>query len=40
MMKVRLYKDCDIDFLDQKRFPTTQKGKYTYSPTKNVVMHI
>ena len=36
-MMLKIYKDCDIDFLDQKRFPTTQKGKHN-SPTKNVVM--
>jgi hypothetical protein len=30
------YKSCDIDFLDQKRFPTKEKGKYN-TPTKNVV---
>jgi hypothetical protein len=30
------YKKCDIDFLEQKRFPTKEKGKYN-TPTKNVV---
>ena len=35
MMKTN-YKSCDIDFLDQKRFPTKEKGKYN-TPTKNVV---
>ena len=30
------YKDCDIEFLDQKRFPAKDKGKYN-TPTKNVV---
>ena len=32
-MKVN-YK-CDIEFLEQKRFPTKEKGKYN-TPTKNV----
>ena len=36
MMK-KTYQDCEIDFLDQKRFPTKEKGKHN-SPTKNVVM--
>ena len=35
MMKVN-YKKCDIEFLEQKRFPTKEKGKYN-TPTKNVV---
>jgi hypothetical protein len=35
MMQVT-YKDCGIEFLDQKRFPTKDKGKYN-TPTKNVV---
>ena len=30
------YKKCEIDFLDQKRFPTKDKGKYN-TPTKNIV---
>ena len=30
------YEKCDIEFLEQKRFPTTEKGKYN-TPTKNVV---
>jgi len=30
------YKDCGIEFLDQKRFPTKDKGKYN-TPTKNIV---
>ena len=30
------YKKCDIEFLDQKRFPTKDKGKYN-TPTKNIV---
>ena len=36
MMKTN-YKKCDIDFLEQKRFPTKEKGKYN-TPTKNIVM--
>ena len=36
-MMLKIYKDCEIDFLDQKRFPTKEKGKHN-SPTKNVVM--
>ena len=35
MMKVN-YKKCEIEFLDQKRFPRKEKGKDN-SPTKNVV---
>ena len=31
------YKKCDIQFLEQKRYPTKEKGKYN-TPTKNVVM--
>jgi hypothetical protein len=30
------YEKCDIEFLEQKRFPTTEKGKYN-TPTKNIV---
>jgi len=30
------YKKCEIEFLDQKRFPTKDKGKYN-TPTKNIV---
>ena len=30
------YKKCDIQFLEQKRFPAKEKGKYN-TPTKNVV---
>ena len=30
------YKNCGIQFLEQKRFPTKEKGKYN-TPTKNVV---
>ena len=36
MMKAN-YKKCDIQFLEQKRFPTKEKGKYN-TPTKNIVM--
>ena len=36
MMKAN-YKKCDIQFLEQKRYPTKEKGKYN-TPTKNVVM--
>ena len=35
MMKTT-YKECQIEFLDQKRFPTKDKGKYN-TPTKNIV---
>ena len=35
MMKTN-YKHCDIQFLEQKRYPTTEKGKYN-TPTKNIV---
>ena len=35
MMEVT-YKDCGIEFLDQKRFPAKDKGKYN-TPTKNIV---
>ena len=36
-MMLKIYKDCEIDFLDQKRFPTKEKGNHN-SPAKNVVM--
>ena len=36
MMKTN-YKKCDIQFLEQKRYPTKEKGKYN-TPTKNIVM--
>ena len=36
-MMLKIYKDCEIDFLDQKRFPTKEKGRHN-SPTKNVVV--
>ena len=36
MMKSN-YKQCDIQFLEQKRYPTKEKGKYN-TPTKNIVM--
>jgi len=35
MMKTN-YKHCDIQFLEQKRYPAKEKGKYN-TPTKNVV---
>ena len=35
MMSVT-YKDCDIEFLDQKRYPAKDKGVYN-TPTKNIV---
>ena len=35
MMKTN-YKHCDIQFLEQKRYPSTVKNKYN-TPTKNVV---
>ena len=35
MMQV-IYKDCEIQFLEQKRFPSKESGKYN-SSTKNVV---
>jgi len=35
-MMESIYKSCDVQFLDQKRFPTKEKGKYTAS-VKNVV---
>ena len=30
------YRECEIQFLEQKRFPTKEKGKHN-SSTKNVV---
>jgi hypothetical protein len=35
-MMEETYKDCGIEFLDQKRFPRKEKGKDN-TPTKNVV---
>ena len=35
MMK-KTYKDCKIEFLEQKRFPSKEKGKHN-TPTKNIV---
>ena len=35
MMEVN-YRKCDIKFLEQKRYPTKEKGKYN-TPTKNIV---
>ena len=31
-----MYRECELQFLDQKRFPTKEKGKHN-SSTKNVV---
>jgi len=31
-----IYRECEIQFLEQKRFPTTEKGKHN-SSTKNIV---
>jgi hypothetical protein len=37
---VHTYRECEIEFLDQKRFPTKEKGRHN-SSTKNVVkIHI
>jgi hypothetical protein len=33
---VTTYRECEIQFLDQKRFPVKDKGKYN-SSTKNIV---
>ena len=35
MMQV-IYKDCEIEFLEQKRFPSKEAGKYN-SSTKNII---
>ena len=35
MMQVT-YKDCQIEFLEQKRYPSKESGKYN-SSTKNVI---
>ena len=35
-MMESIYKSCDVKFLDQKRFPAKERGKYTAS-VKNVV---
>ena len=35
MMKSN-YKECGLEFIEQKRYPTKEKGKYN-TPTKNVV---
>ena len=35
-MMMKTYENCDIEFMEQKRFPTKEKGKYNTS-TKNVV---
>ena len=31
-----IYKDCEIEFLEQKRFPSKEAGKYN-SSTKNII---
>ncbi len=31
-----IYKDCEIEFLEQKRFPSKESGKYN-SSTKNII---
>jgi len=37
---VHTYRECEIEFLDQKRFPTKEKGKHN-SSTKNIIkIHI
>jgi len=36
MMMMKTYEKCEIEFIDQQRFPSKVKGKYN-SPTKNVV---
>ena len=35
-MMVETYKNCEIEFLEEKRFPSKEEGKYN-TPTKNVV---
>ena len=35
-MMMKTYKDCKIEFMKQKRFPTKDKGKHN-TPTKNIV---
>ena len=35
-MMMKTYEKCEIEFLDQKRFPSKEEGKYN-TPTKNVV---
>ncbi len=35
-MMMKTYKDCEIEFLGEKRFPSTKEGKYN-TPTKNIV---
>ena len=32
-----LYQECEIQFLEQKRYPSKEKGKYN-SSTKNIIM--
>jgi len=35
-MMIKTYKDCEIEFLEEKRFPSKEEGKYN-TPTKNIV---
>ena len=35
-MMMKTYEGCDIEFMEQKRFPSNTKGKYN-TPTKNIV---
>ena len=35
-MMMKTYENCDIEFMEQKRFPSKTKGKYN-TPTKNIV---
>ena len=35
-MMMKTYKDCGIEFLEEKRFPSKEEGKYN-TPTKNIV---
>ncbi len=35
-MMMKTYEKCEIEFVDQKRFPSKEEGKYN-TPTKNVV---
>ena len=35
-MMMKTYENCDIEFMQSKRFPSKTKGKYN-TPTKNIV---
>ena len=35
-MMMKTYENCDIEFMEQKRFPSKTKGTYNTS-TKNIV---